>query len=123
MSDSLRRPTPPQALNYRRIVLFLVALVIVPSVLLSAIGVIMLVAGEERLNILLGILVLCFTGAVVSASSPQPRVPRERAAKRARARMAARAYTIRSFDRYESLPACPLSANGDLVQSANGRNQ
>jgi two-component system phosphate regulon sensor histidine kinase PhoR len=43
-----------------------VALVIVPSVLLSAIGVIMLVAGEERLNILLGILVLCFTGAVVS---------------------------------------------------------
>ncbi|MCS6900176.1 MAG: ATP-binding protein [Myxococcales bacterium] len=60
-----RKPTP-QALNYRRIVLFLVALVIVPSVLLSAIGVIMLVAGEERLNILLGILVLCFTGAVVS---------------------------------------------------------
>ncbi|RYE92288.1 MAG: two-component sensor histidine kinase [Myxococcales bacterium] len=58
--------TAPQALNYRRIVLFLVALVIVPSVLLSAIGVIMLVAGEERLNILLGILVLCFTGAVVS---------------------------------------------------------
>ncbi|MCU0659160.1 MAG: HAMP domain-containing histidine kinase [Polyangiaceae bacterium] len=60
-----RRPTP-QTLNYRRIVLFLVALVIVPSVLLSAIGVIMLVAGEEQLNILLGILVLCFTGAVVS---------------------------------------------------------
>lgn len=60
-----QRPTQ-QALNYRRIVLFLVALVIVPSVLLSAIGVIMLVAGEERLNILLGILVLCFTGAVVS---------------------------------------------------------
>lgn len=60
-----RRPSP-QTVNYRRIVLFLVALVIVPSVLLSAIGVIMLVAGEERLNILLGILVLCFTGAVVS---------------------------------------------------------
>jgi two-component system, OmpR family, phosphate regulon sensor histidine kinase PhoR len=52
--------------NYRRIVLFLVALVIVPSVLLSAVGVVMLVVGEERLNLILGILVLCFTGAVVS---------------------------------------------------------
>jgi two-component system phosphate regulon sensor histidine kinase PhoR len=51
--------------NYRRIVLFLVALVIVPSVLLLSVGVVMLVAGEERFNVILGILVLCLTGAVV----------------------------------------------------------
>jgi two-component system phosphate regulon sensor histidine kinase PhoR len=51
--------------NYRRIILFLVALVIIPSVLLLSVGVVMLVAGEERFNVILGILVLCLTGAVV----------------------------------------------------------
>jgi len=66
VASPLPKRTTPQAVNYQRIVRFLVALVIVPSVLLSAVGVIMLVAGEERLNIILGILVLCFSGAVVS---------------------------------------------------------
>ena len=52
--------------GYRRIVLLLVALVIVPSVLLSSVGVLLLVLGEARLVWLLGILTLCFTGAVVT---------------------------------------------------------
>lgn len=64
MSSGLSRRR--SAYNYRRIVLFLVVLVIVPSVLLSAVGVIMLVVGEERLNLILGILILCFTSAVIS---------------------------------------------------------
>lgn len=54
------------AYRYRRIVLLLVLLVIVPSVLLSAVGVVLLVSGEKSFNLLLGILVLCFTGAVVT---------------------------------------------------------
>jgi two-component system phosphate regulon sensor histidine kinase PhoR len=52
--------------GYRRIVLLLVALVIIPSVLLSSVGVLLLVLGEQRINLLLGILTLCFTGAVVT---------------------------------------------------------
>lgn len=60
------RPRPLSSGRYRRIVLFLVALVIVPSVLLSSVGVMLLVLGEAKFNLLLGILVLCFTGAVVT---------------------------------------------------------
>jgi two-component system, OmpR family, phosphate regulon sensor histidine kinase PhoR len=60
-----RKPSP-FTYGYRRIVLLLVALVIVPSVLLSSIGVLLLVLGEARITLLLGILVLCFTGAVVT---------------------------------------------------------
>ena len=53
-------------LGYRRIVILLVALVIVPTGLLTAVGTLLLVLGEARVNLVLGILVLCFTGAVVT---------------------------------------------------------
>jgi two-component system phosphate regulon sensor histidine kinase PhoR len=55
-------------LGYRRIVLLLVALVIVPTGLLTAVGTLLLFLGEARVNLVMGILVLCFTGAVVTGS-------------------------------------------------------
>jgi two-component system phosphate regulon sensor histidine kinase PhoR len=55
-------------LGYRRIVLLLIALVIVPTGLLTAVGTLLLVLGEARVNLVMGILVLCFTGAVVTGS-------------------------------------------------------
>jgi two-component system phosphate regulon sensor histidine kinase PhoR len=55
-------------LGYRRIVLLLVALVIVPTGLLTAVGTLLLVLGEAKMNLVMGILVLCFTGAVVTGS-------------------------------------------------------
>ena len=54
------------ALGYRRIVLLLVGLVIVPTGLLTATGTLLLFLGEARVNVVLGILVLCFAGAVVT---------------------------------------------------------
>lgn len=61
-------PTPPDyiSMGYRRIVKLLVYLGIVPGVLLSAIGVLLLVLGEARFNLLMGILVLTFTGTLVT---------------------------------------------------------
>ena len=53
-------------LNYRRIVRLLVYLVIVPGVLLSAVGVLMLALDISSYNLLLGILVLTFTGTLVT---------------------------------------------------------
>jgi two-component system phosphate regulon sensor histidine kinase PhoR len=53
-------------MGYRRIVPLLVYLGIVPAVLLSAIGVIMLFVGEARFILLMGILVLTFTGTLVT---------------------------------------------------------
>lgn len=53
-------------LGYRRIVTLLVWLVIVPGVLLSAVGVLLLVLGEARFNLLLGILVLTFCGTLAT---------------------------------------------------------
>jgi two-component system phosphate regulon sensor histidine kinase PhoR len=55
-------------LGYRRIVLLLIALVIVPTGLLTAVGTLLLVLGEARVNLVMGILVLCFAGAVVTGS-------------------------------------------------------
>src|SRR4051794_19346702 len=55
-------------LGYRRIVLLLVALVIVPTGLLTAVGTLLLFLGEARVNLVMGILVLCFAGAVVTGS-------------------------------------------------------
>jgi two-component system phosphate regulon sensor histidine kinase PhoR len=55
-------------LGYRRIVLLLIALVIVPTGLLTAVGTLLLVLGEARVNLVMGILILCFTGAVVTGS-------------------------------------------------------
>lgn len=54
------------AYRYRRIVLLLVGLFIVPSILLSFVGVMLLVLGEQRYNLLLGILVLSFTTAMIT---------------------------------------------------------
>ncbi len=53
-------------LGYRRIVLLLVSLVIVPGVLLSAVGVLLLVLDKSSYNLLIGILVLTFTGTLVT---------------------------------------------------------
>ena len=43
-------------------------LVIVPTSLLTAVGILLLVLGEARVNLVMGILVLCFAGAVVTGS-------------------------------------------------------
>jgi two-component system phosphate regulon sensor histidine kinase PhoR len=56
-------------LGYRRIVLFLVSLVIVPTGLLLVLGLILLFRGEAELNVLIGILVLALSGAVVTGVS------------------------------------------------------
>jgi two-component system phosphate regulon sensor histidine kinase PhoR len=53
-------------LGYRRIVKLLVTLVIVPSVLLSAIGVSLVVLGEARYHIFIGILVVTFSSGLVT---------------------------------------------------------
>jgi two-component system phosphate regulon sensor histidine kinase PhoR len=55
-------------LGYRRIVLLLVLLVIVPTGLLTAVGMVLLFLGEARVNLVMGILILCFAGAVVTGS-------------------------------------------------------
>lgn len=54
------------ALGYRRIVALLIALVVVPSFLLLALGVILLFFGEAELNLLLGILVMLLSGAAAT---------------------------------------------------------
>jgi two-component system, OmpR family, phosphate regulon sensor histidine kinase PhoR len=53
-------------LGYRRIVQLLVYLGIIPGVLLSAIGVLLLVLDKGSYNLLIGILVLTFTGTLVT---------------------------------------------------------
>ncbi|MET0593947.1 MAG: ATP-binding protein [Polyangiaceae bacterium] len=74
-TDSLTRltdkplPSPDLAtLGYRRIVILLVALVIVPTGLITAVGTLLMFLGEARVNLVMGILILCFTGAVVTGS-------------------------------------------------------
>lgn len=54
------------ALGYRRIVILLVALVVVPTFLLLALGVILLFIGEAKLNLLMGILVMALSGAAAT---------------------------------------------------------
>lgn len=54
------------ALGYRRIVILLVALVVVPTFLLLAVGTLLLFLGEARVNLILGILVLALSGAAVT---------------------------------------------------------
>lgn len=74
-TDSLTRltdkPLPTSDLTtqgYRRIVLLLVALVIVPTGLITGVGTLLMFLGEARVNLVMGILILCFTGAVVTGS-------------------------------------------------------
>ncbi|HEY4158847.1 MAG TPA: HAMP domain-containing sensor histidine kinase, partial [Polyangiaceae bacterium] len=52
--------------RYRRIVILLVSLVVVPSFLLLALGVILLFMGEVGLNLLMGILVMALSGAAAT---------------------------------------------------------
>jgi len=54
------------ALGYRRIVILLIALVIVPTALLLALGVALLFFGEAKLNLLMGILVMALSGAAAT---------------------------------------------------------
>ncbi|MES1175122.1 MAG: ATP-binding protein [Myxococcales bacterium] len=58
------RDTTP--LGYRRIVILLVSLVVVPSSLLLISGVVLIFLGEARLNLLMGILVMALSGAAVT---------------------------------------------------------
>lgn len=53
-------------LGYRRIVQLLVYLVIVPGVLLTAVGVLLLVLDKGSYNLLIGLLVLSFTGTLTT---------------------------------------------------------
>jgi len=53
-------------LGYRRIVILLVSLVIIPTFLLVSLGVILLFLGEAQLNLLMGILVMVLSGAAVT---------------------------------------------------------
>jgi len=54
--------------GYRRIVLLLVGLVIVPTSFITAVGILLLFLGSPLVNLVMGILVLCFTGLVVTGS-------------------------------------------------------
>jgi two-component system, OmpR family, phosphate regulon sensor histidine kinase PhoR len=54
------------ALGYRRIVILLVALIVVPTALLLTTGTILLFLGEVQVNLLIGILILSFSGAAVT---------------------------------------------------------
>jgi two-component system, OmpR family, phosphate regulon sensor histidine kinase PhoR len=54
------------ALGYRRIVILLVALVVVPTFLLLALGVVLLFIGEARVNVLMGILAIALSGAAAT---------------------------------------------------------
>jgi len=51
---------------YRRIVILLVSLVVVPTFLLLASGVVLLFLGDPRANVLMGILVLALSGAAAT---------------------------------------------------------
>jgi signal transduction histidine kinase len=54
------------ALGYRRIVVLLVALVVVPTFLLLAVGAVLLFLGEAHVNLLMGILVVALSGAAAT---------------------------------------------------------
>ncbi len=54
------------ALGYRRIVILLVVLVVVPTFLLLALGVLLLFIGEAGVNLLMGILVMALSGAAAT---------------------------------------------------------
>jgi len=54
------------ALGYRRIVILLVALIIVPTALMLTLGAVLLFLGQESWNLVMGILVVALSGAVVT---------------------------------------------------------
>lgn len=57
-----------QRLGYRRIVVLLVSLILVPTGLLLAVGIILMFLGEAQANLLFGILTVSFVAAVVTGS-------------------------------------------------------
>lgn len=59
-------PRDLAAYGYRRIVILLVVLVVVPSFLLLALGAVLLFLGEAQFNVLMGILVLALSGAAAT---------------------------------------------------------
>ncbi len=54
------------ALGYRRIVILLVSLIVVPTALLLTLGVVLLFLGDVALNLIIGILILAFSGAATT---------------------------------------------------------
>ncbi|HEX2732833.1 MAG TPA: ATP-binding protein [Polyangiaceae bacterium] len=62
----MKRSSNLGALGYRRLVIALVSLVVVPTALLITIGAILLFLGEAKVNVLMGILVLAFSGAAAT---------------------------------------------------------
>ena len=68
-------------LGYRRIVILLVGLIVVPTALLLALGALLLFLGKGNLNLVMGILVLALSGAAPDRrGSPGPGAPGSRAA-------------------------------------------
>jgi two-component system phosphate regulon sensor histidine kinase PhoR len=61
-----RRSSDYYAFGYRRIVVALLSLVVVPTSLLLAVGVILLFLGEANANLIMGILVLSLSGAAAT---------------------------------------------------------
>jgi two-component system phosphate regulon sensor histidine kinase PhoR len=55
-----------QRIGYRRIVQLLVYLVIIPTVLLLALGILLMFLGEARINVILGILTVSFVAVVAT---------------------------------------------------------
>ncbi len=72
MSNRSTRParasTNMQRLGYRRIVVLLVALILVPTVLLLALGIVLMFLGEAQANLLFGILTVSFVAALVTGA-------------------------------------------------------
>ncbi len=60
------KPRDLSMLGYRRIVILLVALVVVPSFLLLTLGAVLLFLGEAQVNLLMGILVISLSGAAAT---------------------------------------------------------
>ncbi len=66
MAEPLRPAKSVFSYGYRRIVLLLIWLLIVPSVLLTSVGITLVVLGDARINLLSGILVISFTSTVIT---------------------------------------------------------
>src|SRR5688572_21147079 len=62
----MKAPRNLGALGYRRLVMALVSLLVVPTALLITTGAILLFLGEAKVNIVMGILILAFSGAAAT---------------------------------------------------------
>lgn len=66
--DRRKPSTNLQRLGYRRIVVLLVTLILVPTGLLLAVGILLMFIGQAQANLLFGILIVSFVAAVVTGS-------------------------------------------------------